>query len=415
MVPDGWGKRLLSDLADVTSGGTPSRTKPEYWGGDIPWITTAEIGNWIIIDSQERITALGLEESSAKIFPRGTVLLAMYGQGKTRGQVARLGINASTNQACAAILPKENVCGEFLYQNLLGRYEEIRNLSNDGSQKNLSGALVKSIPILQPPIAEQEKIAEILTAWDRAIETIENLIENSQTQKKALMRQLLTGKQRLSGFQGEWAFRRIDQISKRVQRKSDGQDHPVLTISSTSGFVRQDEKYSRYMAGKSVENYILLRKGEFAYNKGNSKTYQFGCVFDLDGYDTGLVPHVYVCFQLNNNLSHRYFKYIFESDYLKPQLGRLVNTGVRNNGLLNIKPSEFLGTKVPVPSLPEQEKISDILEAGALQIEKLQQQLKCLNQEKRALMQQLLTGKRRVKECNKKSLHRERWHERLDK
>ncbi|EKG91969.1 type I restriction modification DNA specificity domain protein [Vibrio paracholerae HE-16] len=252
-----------------------------------------------------------------------------------------------------------------------------------------------------PPYPEQKKIAQILSTWDKAITTTEQLLANSQQQKKALMQQLLTGKKRLldkSGvrFSGEWKFQCISQISKRIQRKSDGEDHPILTISSLSGFVRQDERYSRYMAGESVKNYILLKKGEFAYNKGNSKTYEFGCIFDLDSYKSGLVPHVYVCFKLHQGLSHRYFKYLFEADYLKPQLGALVNTGVRNNGLLNIKPAEFMNTKVPVPCFDEQEQIADVLHASSKTINKLQQKLDALKQEKKALMQQLLTGKRRV-------------------
>src|ERR1035437_110513 len=205
MVPEGWKKKRLSDLADVTSGGTPSRTKSAYWGGDIPWVTTAEIRNGTITDTQEKITASGLANSSAKLFPKGTILLAMYGEGKTRGQVALLGIDAATNQACAAILPKENVSGEYLYHNLLGRYEEIRSLSNDGSQKNLSGGLVKSISILQPPRCEQEKIARLLMTWDRAIDNVESLIQNSEAQKRALMQKLLTATIRFERFaRQEW-------------------------------------------------------------------------------------------------------------------------------------------------------------------------------------------------------------------
>lgn len=258
-----------------------------------------------------------------------------------------------------------------------------------------------SIDFPLAPLPEQKKIAQILSTWDRAISTTEQLLANSQQQKKALMQQLLTGKKRLLDkngvrFSGEWKFQSISQISKRIQRKSDGEDHPILTISSLSGFVRQDERYSRYMAGESVKNYILLKQGEFAYNKGNSKTYEFGCIFDLDSYTSGLVPHVYVCFKLHQGLSHRYFKYLFEADYLKPQLGALVNTGVRNNGLLNIKPSEFMNAKVPVPCFDEQEQIADVLHASSETINKLQLKLDALKQEKKALMQQLLTGKRRV-------------------
>ncbi|NUE20830.1 restriction endonuclease subunit S [Escherichia coli] len=402
MVPKGWELSSIGKISDVSSGGTPSRNNEAYWNGNIPWVTTAEVQFKIIEDTVEKITEEGLANSSAKLFPAGTILMAMYGQGKTRGQVAKLGIDASTNQACAAIVLHTGYEVDFYYQFLISQYENIREMANSGGQQNLSGGIVKSIPVPVPPLTEQKKIAKILSTWDNAISVTEKLLTNSQQQKKALMQQLLTGKKRLLDengvrFSGEWEFKRISEIATRVQRKNDAAEHPILTISSLSGFVRQDERYSRYMAGESVKNYILLKKGEFAYNKGNSKTYEFGCIFDLEAYEAGLVPHVYVCFRLKNGLSHRYFKYLFEADYLKPQLGALVNTGVRNNGLLNIKPTEFMQTKVPVPCFEEQESIADMLYNSSRTIRVLQDKLACLRDEKKALMQQLLTGKRRVK------------------
>lgn len=299
-----------------------------------------------------------------------------------------------------SLFPKDGLDGEFLYYLLIR--EELHRIADTSTIPQINNKHINPYRVMLPPLLEQKKIAQVLSTWDKAITTTKQLLANSQQQKKALMQQLLTGKKRLldqngERFEEDWRFQKICEISTRVQRKSDGEDHPILTISSLSGFVRQDERYNRYMAGESVKNYILLKKGEFAYNKGNSKTYEFGCIFDLHSYETGLVPHVYVCFKLNQGLSHRYFKYLFEADYLKTQLGALVNTGVRNNGLLNIKPSEFMGTKVPVPCFDEQERIADILHTSSCTINKLQQQLYALNQEKKSLMQQLLTGKLRVK------------------
>ncbi len=291
----------------------------------------------------------------------------------------------------------------YLFHFMLGPsfYKTAVAMSMRTGMPKINRADLNSVAVLLPPVSEQKKIAQILSAWDSAISVTEKLLINSQQQKKALMQQLLTGKKRLLDengvrFSGGWEFKRISEIATRVQRKNDATEHPILTISSLSGFVRQDERYSRYMAGESVKNYVLLKKGEFAYNKGNSKTYEFGCVFDLDKYEAGLVPHVYVCFRLKQGLSHRYFKYLFEADYLKPQLGALVNTGVRNNGLLNIKPTEFMQTKVPVPCFEEQESIADMLYNSSRTIRVLQDKITCLKDEKKALMQQLLTGKRRV-------------------
>src|SRR5690554_3582220 len=101
-----WVSDSLGNIFETTSGGTPSRTEKAYWNGDIPWVTTSLVDFSVIVSAEEFLTAEGLKNSSAKLFPKGTVLMAMYGQGKTRGKVALLSIKAATNQACAAILPR---------------------------------------------------------------------------------------------------------------------------------------------------------------------------------------------------------------------------------------------------------------------------------------------------------------------
>ena len=181
-----------------------------------------------------------------------------------------------------------------------------------------------------------------------------------------------------------------------MQRQSDGADYPLLTISSASGFVRQEDKYSRYMAGESAKTYTLLKRGEFAYNKGNSLRYEFGCVYPLQGYDAALVPSIYVSFRLREGVSPTYLQHVFAADYLKPQLRALVKTGVRNNGLLNIRPDEFMGTSVPLPPLAVQQRIAAVLDEARDEIRLLARKLEALREQKRGLMQKLLTGKWRV-------------------
>lgn len=392
MLPEGWKLTTLGDVAQISSGGTPDRSEPSYWGGDIPWVTTGEIQYNTITDTAEKITAAGLKNSAAKLFPAGTLLMAMYGQGKTRGQVARLGIDATTNQACAAIKAGDACDVEYLYQFLASQYGAIRELGNAGTQQNLNAGLIKEITLPLPPKIEQDRIAQTVLVWDTAIATTERLLANSRRQKSALVQRLLS--ERIKS----WDSTCLVDIAERVQRPSDGEAHPVLMISSGSGFVRQDQKYSRFMAGKSLNDYVLLKRGEFAYNKGNSKLYEFGCVFPLADYETGLVPHVYVCFDLDKKRCHsRFFKYLFEADYLHDQLGALVNTGVRNNGLLNIRPSDFMNVAVPVPPMDEQQRIAEVLDVASREIEVLTANVEALRQEKRSLMQDLLTGKRRVK------------------
>lgn len=182
-LPNGWKEVKLGDVAKVTSGGTPLRSVAEYWNGNVPWVKTAQIQNSHIALSQvdEYITELGVSESSAKIIPAGTLLMAMYGQGKTRGQVAILDFPAAINQACAAFnLDKTQVVRDYLYQYFLFSYEDLRAVSNSGGQQNLSADLIKKFAVTLPPLEEQKKIAETLSVWDSAIEKMEKLIEQKE-------------------------------------------------------------------------------------------------------------------------------------------------------------------------------------------------------------------------------------------
>lgn len=186
-----WVEKKLGDVAEITSGGTPNRSNGEFWNGEVPWVSTTLIDFNIINEVNEYITEIGLQNSSAKIFPKNTILMAMYGQGKTRGKVAILGIDAATNQACAAILLKDRYNTNFVFQYLAGRYDEIRELSNTGGQENLSGGLIKNIPISIPVNPEeQQKIASCLSALDQLITAQAERIEQLQEHKKGLMQGL---------------------------------------------------------------------------------------------------------------------------------------------------------------------------------------------------------------------------------
>lgn len=154
MVPSGWKKGVIEDIAKVSSGGTPSRQNDSYWlGGLVPWVTTTEVKFGVINDTEQKITEEGLKNSSAKLFPKDTLLMAMYGQGKTRGQVAKLGIEASTNQACAALCLNNGFEVDYYYQYLVSQYENIRDLANSGGQQNLSAGIIKGIHVPIPPHA----------------------------------------------------------------------------------------------------------------------------------------------------------------------------------------------------------------------------------------------------------------------
>ena len=186
-------KTVLGKIAKISSGGTPSRGVSAYWNGDIPWVKTTQIQNCIINekDVDEWITEEGLKKSSAKLIPAGTILMAMYGQGKTRGQVSILNFGAAINQACAAIEIKKDIDRQFIYQSLLGKYTQIRAMSNTGGQENLSVGLIKEIPILVLPLPEQKAIAELLSTWDKAIEKTERLIQAKEKRLNSYVQRVI--------------------------------------------------------------------------------------------------------------------------------------------------------------------------------------------------------------------------------
>jgi type I restriction enzyme S subunit len=223
----------VGDIAEVVSGGTPSRNEPEFWGGPIPWIKTGAISQCWITVAEEWITEKGLENSAARIVPKGTILMAMYGQGKTRGQVAILGIDAAINQACAALLLRDGCDRDFVYQQLAFRYASIRKISNTGSQDNLNAELVRNIAFPLPAEPEQRKIGEILGTWDCAVSALRRVIARKAAQKRGLMQELLTGKARFKEFKGQpWRRVHIGSLLEERNRYVDWDDNKSYHFAS---------------------------------------------------------------------------------------------------------------------------------------------------------------------------------------
>ena len=202
-IPESWTVQPISSKAKLTSGGTPSRANKRYWdGGTIPWVKTGEVDYCVITNTEERITSAGLENSAAKIFPKGTLLIAMYGQGVTRGKVAMLGIDATTNQACAGITPTSGeLLPFFLYYYLTFSYERLRALSHGAHQQNLNAELVGSFPFALPRKDEQGDIIRILQTIDRKISVHERKRDTLQEIFRTMLQQLMKGQVRVENLQ----------------------------------------------------------------------------------------------------------------------------------------------------------------------------------------------------------------------
>lgn len=184
--PKGWEITNIGSLCNVSSGSTPSRQRDDYYKGNIPWVKTTEIDGYTIIDTEEHISEEALQESSCRLNEVGSILIAMYGQGKTRGKVGLLGIKAATNQACAVLSPSQKINMHYLYGFLSLSYENLRRLGQGGGQPNLNGGIIKSFPVPLPPKNLQNKFA---TVYEK-IKSLQKEKETAQQQKNLLLSSL---------------------------------------------------------------------------------------------------------------------------------------------------------------------------------------------------------------------------------
>ncbi|HDH4223367.1 TPA: restriction endonuclease subunit S [Staphylococcus aureus] len=235
-----WEEEKLGEVGTFTSGGTPLKSKSEYWNGDIPWITTGDIHTIKRENITNFITEKGLNESSAKLITNEAILIAMYGQGKTRGMSAILNFEATTNQACAIYQTNQNI--NFVFQYFQKLYEFLRSLSNEGSQKNLSLSLLKEITLNYPNEQEQKKIGDFFSKLDRQIELEEQKLELLQQQKKGYMQKIFSQELRFKDENGkdypEWVEKKLEDIIKVNSGKDykhlDNGDIPVY---GTGGYM----------------------------------------------------------------------------------------------------------------------------------------------------------------------------------
>lgn len=366
---------------------------PECPGG-VPYIKSTDVRGTIDPSSLSRTTREIADRYRRSVVRPGDIVFSL------RGNIGELSIvptdltEANLTQGTARISVNGSALNEYVAFALRepSLQREIARLGKGSTFQEISLEALRRIKIPLPPLPEQRKIAEILRTWDEAIEKLEAL--------RAAKRERLTGlTQKLLGnggaFPDKWKQRPLSTISTRVRRQNGGGDHPVMTISAKSGFRLQSDKFSRDMAGSSVDRYIVLHQDEFAYNKGNSLTAPYGCIFPLDR-PTALVPFVYFCFALKADLNREFFAHLFAAGALNHQLSRLINSGVRNDGLLNLNPEDFFGCKVPVPPADEQSAIASTLTTAKQEIGLLETEIETLTRQKRGLMQKLLTGEWRV-------------------
>ena len=374
LIPEDWEVKKFNKFSKFYSGGTPLTSKSEYYGGEIPFIKSGEI----YYDRTEQfLTQEGLNNSSAKLVYRGDLLYALYGANS--GEVAISQLEGAINQAILCIQQnKDEAETIYLYNYLKLEKSNIINKFLQGGQGNLSADIIKNLQIPLPPLPEQKKIADCLSTWDVAIEKQSALINALTDRKKALMQQLLTGKKRLPGFSDEWKEVKLGEICEIKK----GSQINKIELSSNLGFpvINGGIEPSGYHDDWNVaENTITISEG------GNSCGF---INFIKEKFWSG--GHCYTLQNLKININKIFLFY-----FLKNSENQIMKLRV-GSGLPNIQQKDIKNFEILLPKIEEQTAIAEILTIADRELQLQKDKLAQLQQQKKGLMQVLLTGKKRL-------------------
>ena len=395
IIPKEWEVKRLGDIADITSGTTPLRANREYYNnGVIPWVKTTDLNNGTLYETEEKVSKEAVEKTSLKILPKGTVLVAMYGGFRQIGRTALLGIDATINQALSALMCKSSVESPFVLAWLNCRVNYWKRLAaSSRKDPNITGNEVVKFPILIPSKEEQGCIVEVLGLWDTAIEKQSELIEKLKLRKRALMQQLLTGKKRLPGFSGEWKHMPIKSFAKEVSNRNvDGTNHIVLSCTKYDGLVPSLEYFGKQIYSNDLSSYKVIPQGHFAYATNHIEE---GSIGYQSNYENGLISPMYTVFVTNKEKVNDTFLYaVLKSHHLIYLYKSMMEGSINRRG--GLRWDSFSTIKIDLPTLEEQNAIVTVLVNADKEIELAEEKLANLQSQKRGLMQQLLTGKKRV-------------------
>ena len=402
-----WQSRPLSELATTTSGGTPSRKRKDYYDGSIPWVKSGELNDDYIFETEEHITEAGLKNSSAKLFPSGTVLIALY--GATVGKTSILRTDASTNQAVCGITPGPNLDADYLRYHLVFLRRELLSHRYGGAQPNISQQIVRNQKIAYPPLPEQKKIAHFLSTIQRAIEIQQRIIQTTTELKKALMHKLFTEGLRnepqkqteIGPVPESWEVTTVDEVTavKGGKRLSKGDKlverdtgFPYIRVTDFNEF-SVDERGLLFLtkeAQRQISRYIINRNDVYISIAGSIGI-------------TGMIPPNLEGANLTENAARliandssqlypRFLMYWLASHDCQAEIkAQTVKNAQPKLALARIK-----SLKIPLPSLNEQVEVTNTLDLAGRKTEYARAKRDQLQDLFRTLLHELMTAKTRV-------------------
>ena len=389
VIPQEWEIKKIKDVGKVITGNTPTTSDTENYGNEYLFVSPIDLSeSKYIYNTAKKLSLKGY--NSSRQITTGAILFTCI--GSTIGKMGITLFPLTCNQQINAIICNSDVSNEYLYYELSSISKRIKSLAGEQAIPIVNKSDFENSKIIIPPIKEQLQIAKVLGTWDKAIEKQSQLIEKLELRKKGLMQQLLTGKRRLPGFSDSWKKVRFRELFIRVIKTADPlTKYEVLSVTK-EGIFPQRSYFNKDIASEDISKYIVVERGDLAMSGLN---FWMGSCHILTNFDEGIISPAYKVFKVNKHNSIDFIKNFVQSSMF---LQALQGSSVIGASVVrrNLDKEMLYEWTFKIPSIAEQTAIAEVLTAADREIELARQKLELFRQQKHGLMQQLLTGKKRV-------------------
>lgn len=384
-------KVKLGDVCTIQSGGTPSRTKPDYWeNGQIPWVKISDIKSKYVDKTEECITKLGLKNSSAKIFPSGTILYTIFA---TLGETCVLNIDATTNQAIAGIAIKDNnIISDYLYYYLLSRKNSVQTMGRGVAQNNINLKMLKDFEIPLPPLDEQRRIAAVLDKVSDLIakrrEQLDKLDELVKARFVEMFGDPITNEMGWEKVRLSTCIESIDNGKSLVCDSSSrkGNWPAVLKLSAaTYGFYRPEENKAMLDEGQFVEE-AAVRAGDLLFTRKNTPELVGMCAYVYDTPSMLMMPDLIFRLNTTNRCNKVFLWKLINHDLFRDCIQAIATGSAKS--MSNISKERLLNLKIILPPAELQEQFAAFVSQTDKSKLTIQQSLDKMEMLKKALMQE---------------------------
>ncbi len=386
-IPNDWETIRLENVVNIKSGNSP--TKYAFVNcGLIPFIKVEDMNNCTKYQKESRFY---VNENSSTV-PKGSIIFPKRGAAilKNKVRIADLDLLMDSNMMSLTIInPEVNI--EFLYYTIIN--EKLLKIADTSTIPQINNKHIIPYLIAIPKKSEQQKIAKILSTWDQSISETQKLIEQLKLRKKGLMQQLLTGKKRLPGFDGEWDTIKIGAIANHHSEKNEnGENIIVLSCTKYDGLVPSLEYFGRQVYGNDTSKYKVVPRGYFAYATNHIEEGSIGL---QTNFEKGLVSPMYTVFKTSEDVDDNFFFRYLKTDRMIYKYQSNMSGSINRRG--GLRWNDFKTIEITIPKYKEQKAIDALFENTDKEIIIYEKKLSELQSQKKGLMQQLLTGQKRVK------------------